>query len=210
MEMNMKKIKNLLLVILFTLLLGGCNATGETPDISASGSTEVQDLEATASLIPELPVISSPSPTIKPDAIPSPTPKAAGGTPIQSPIAPEPAVAQQPEKTPPESTPESEIIKPIATPEPEIVQPIVAPEPEIIQSAAAPVQTISESVAPETPIVETPTQTAIETTYILNSETHKFHRLNCSYLPTTNRVDSTSSKDELISNGYEACKKCNP
>lgn len=46
--------------------------------------------------------------------------------------------------------------------------------------------------------------------YVLNSKTKKFHYPSCSYLPTTNRKDSTLSRNEIISNGYEPCKKCNP
>lgn len=46
--------------------------------------------------------------------------------------------------------------------------------------------------------------------YILNSKTKKFHKPSCNYLPTTNRVDSSSSREEIIGQGYEPCKKCNP
>jgi len=49
-----------------------------------------------------------------------------------------------------------------------------------------------------------------ELSYMLNSKTKKFHKSSCSSLPTTNRVDSTKSRDEIIASGYVACKKCNP
>ncbi|MDL2300914.1 MBL fold metallo-hydrolase [Lachnospiraceae bacterium OttesenSCG-928-D06] len=49
-----------------------------------------------------------------------------------------------------------------------------------------------------------------EITYILNTSTKKFHKSSCSYLPTTNRKDTTMSRDEIIQQGYAACKKCNP
>jgi len=49
-----------------------------------------------------------------------------------------------------------------------------------------------------------------ELSYVLNSKTKKFHKSSCSSLPTTNRVDSTKSRDEIIASGYVACKKCNP
>lgn len=47
-------------------------------------------------------------------------------------------------------------------------------------------------------------------TYILNIKTKKFHRPECGSLPTTNRSDSSLSRDEIVSQGYEPCKKCNP
>lgn len=57
---------------------------------------------------------------------------------------------------------------------------------------------------------ETPAPAAKELTYVLNSKTKKFHKPTCGSLPTTNRVDSTESRDSIISQGYEPCKKCNP
>lgn len=47
-------------------------------------------------------------------------------------------------------------------------------------------------------------------TYVLNTKTKKFHRPTCNSLPTTNRQDSTDSRDSIISQGYVPCKKCNP
>lgn len=46
--------------------------------------------------------------------------------------------------------------------------------------------------------------------YILNVKTKKFHIPSCSYLPTSNRLDSTQSREELINQGYDPCKKCYP
>lgn len=46
--------------------------------------------------------------------------------------------------------------------------------------------------------------------YVVNTKTHKFHLPSCSYLPTTNRMDVDSTRDDLISDGYSPCKKCNP
>lgn len=47
-------------------------------------------------------------------------------------------------------------------------------------------------------------------TYVLNVKTKKFHRPTCRTLPTTNRQDSTESRDTIISQGYDPCKNCNP
>lgn len=47
-------------------------------------------------------------------------------------------------------------------------------------------------------------------TYVLNTKTKKFHRPTCNSLPTTNRQDSSDSRDSIISQGYVPCKRCNP
>lgn len=46
--------------------------------------------------------------------------------------------------------------------------------------------------------------------YVLNSSNHKFHKPSCSWLPTTNRVDVESTRDDLIDGGYTPCGKCHP
>lgn len=47
-------------------------------------------------------------------------------------------------------------------------------------------------------------------TYVLNTKTMKFHKPSCSGLPTTNRKDSSDSRESIIAQGYEPCKRCNP
>lgn len=52
-----------------------------------------------------------------------------------------------------------------------------------------------------------------EVTYILNTNTKKFHRPDCSslsHMKEENKGTFTGNKDELIQQGYEACKSCNP
>lgn len=49
-----------------------------------------------------------------------------------------------------------------------------------------------------------------ELTYVLNIKTKKFHKPECSYLPTTNRLDASSGREEIVAQGYDPCKKCNP
>lgn len=71
-------------------------------------------------------------------------------------------------------------------------------------------KTIQESSpAIEEPVVETPQDTQ-SITYILNTKTKKFHKSSCGSLPTKNRSDSSLSREEIIAQGYEPCKKCNP
>lgn len=54
---------------------------------------------------------------------------------------------------------------------------------------------------------------ATEATYILNTNTKKFHRSGCSainQMKDSNKQSFTGSRDDLIAQGYTACKKCNP
>ena len=57
-----------------------------------------------------------------------------------------------------------------------------------------------------------PAQTASET-YVLNTNTKKFHRAGCSSasdIKASNRKDTNESRDSLIAQGYSPCKRCNP
>lgn len=55
----------------------------------------------------------------------------------------------------------------------------------------------------------TPPQTDV-ITYVLNIKSKKFHYPSCSRLPDENREDTTKSRQEIINEGYEPCKICNP
>lgn len=57
---------------------------------------------------------------------------------------------------------------------------------------------------------EIPVETPTELTYVLNTKTKKFHYASCGSLPTTNRLDSSESRDSIVAQGYVPCKKCNP
>lgn len=51
------------------------------------------------------------------------------------------------------------------------------------------------------------------TTYILNTNTKKFHKPSCSsvkQMKESNKGEFTGSRDEVIAKGYDPCKKCNP
>ena len=53
----------------------------------------------------------------------------------------------------------------------------------------------------------------VESTYILNVNTKKFHYPSCSsvkQMSDKNKQTYTGSRDDLISQGYDPCKKCNP
>ncbi|WP_026657780.1 Ada metal-binding domain-containing protein [Butyrivibrio sp. AC2005] len=48
--------------------------------------------------------------------------------------------------------------------------------------------------------------------YVLNTSTKKFHRPSCSSVPTISPSNyaTASNRDEIIGQGYQPCKKCNP
>ena len=87
-------------------------------------------------------------------------------------------------------------------------------------------QSTVASVAEETPVPQPETDTAVqitpessvsqesrETTYVLNTNTKKFHYPTCSSvddMKEKNKQNYTGSRDEVINMGYVPCKRCNP
>ena len=76
---------------------------------------------------------------------------------------------------------------------------------------------IPEAVAVvEQPTEETtaqPAQDDAAITYILNTNTHKFHVPGCSSvrdMKESNKLPFSGSRDEAIAQGYVPCKRCNP
>lgn len=60
---------------------------------------------------------------------------------------------------------------------------------------------------------EAQTEAANEDTYIVNTNTGKFHKPSCKsvkQMKESNKAERTATRDELISEGYEPCKNCNP
>ncbi len=52
-----------------------------------------------------------------------------------------------------------------------------------------------------------------DTTYIINTNTNKFHLQNCEYaqqIKSENKKEYTGKRDELINKGYDPCRNCNP
>lgn len=57
------------------------------------------------------------------------------------------------------------------------------------------------------------TQTAVTYSYVLNKNTKKYHRPDCPSVPAIspkNRIDFDGDINEMIQQGYVACKRCNP
>ena len=60
------------------------------------------------------------------------------------------------------------------------------------------------------PAYHTTTQ---NTTYILNTSTHKFHKPNCGavrQMDDSNIWEFTGTRQQVINMGYEACGRCGP
>lgn len=65
----------------------------------------------------------------------------------------------------------------------------------------------------EPPVVESAPAPANTRVYVVNTNTGKFHNSWCRYVDTIashNRWDVETTRDELISQGYEPCKVCEP
>ena len=63
------------------------------------------------------------------------------------------------------------------------------------------------------PEKDTPSEEPEEITYILNTNTKKFHQPYCSSvqdIKDKNKRETTQSREEIISQGYQPCKRCNP
>lgn len=57
---------------------------------------------------------------------------------------------------------------------------------------------------------ETESLSAKEITYVLSTKSKIFHKPSCNSLPTSNRKDSSESRETIIAQGYVSCKRCNP
>lgn len=79
--------------------------------------------------------------------------------------------------------------------------------------AAASGTSASKAAASGTSVAETTAAVKTEVTYVLNRNTKKFHKPGCSSvkdMAAKNRVDSGSSREEIIASGYVPCKRCKP
>ncbi len=60
---------------------------------------------------------------------------------------------------------------------------------------------------------EAPQQNVSVNTYIINTNTGKFHYPNCrsvNQMADKNKLEYTGTRDEVIAQGYDPCKNCNP
>ena len=77
-------------------------------------------------------------------------------------------------------------------------------------ATAAPTESAVAATPTPEPVVE---QAPQGTTYILNTNTKKFHYPSCGsvkQMKESNKQSYTGSRDDVIAMGYVPCKKCNP
>lgn len=82
----------------------------------------------------------------------------------------------------------------------------------VSQSAADKSGTQQAAVQTES-VKETSAPVSTGTEYILNTNTKKFHYPSCSsvkQMKASNKKEYTGSRDDLLAQGYDPCKKCNP
>ena len=85
---------------------------------------------------------------------------------------------------------------------------VEAPEPVVVESQATSIQK-ETAIVQETPV---PQETQ-GTTYVLNTNTKKFHYPTCSSvddMKEKNKQIYTGNREDVINMGYVPCKRCNP
>ena len=82
------------------------------------------------------------------------------------------------------------------------------------QKAEKETKTVAETETQAEKQTQAPAVPAKQTsTYILNTNSKKFHKPGCSaasQIKAANKDEFTGTRDEVIAKGYEPCKKCNP
>ena len=78
-----------------------------------------------------------------------------------------------------------------------------------------PIQTATQQPAqPVQTVTQTPTPAQNNSiTYVLNTNTHKFHYPDCrsvGQIKPNHRVNSTQTRDEIMAQGYKPCGNCHP
>ena len=85
---------------------------------------------------------------------------------------------------------------------------------EIKQSTSTSVQQEETQQSADTSVSQQETSQSEETqTYVLNTNTHKFHKPGCysvEKIKPENYAEFTGTREEAIAYGYDPCKNCNP
>lgn len=90
-------------------------------------------------------------------------------------------------------------------------EPEPEPQPEVKEEEPAPPVVQAEAPEPEPEVVQEPVSQGTE--YILNTNTRKFHYSSCytiKQMKESNKLPYTGTREEVIAQGYDPCKKCNP
>lgn len=87
---------------------------------------------------------------------------------------------------------------PSATPKP-TVKPTPTPELQLLE--------------PELAAAEPAVKRSVERTYVINTNTGKFHYPSCSSVSKMkdyNKMEFTGAREDIVAMGYQPCGKCNP
>ena len=89
---------------------------------------------------------------------------------------------------------------------------ITTPSPRLTP-APSPMPTPKPTPSPTPKPTPKPSPTPVETAYVLNTNTNKFHYPSCKSVADIlphNRQDYTGTRDDVLAMGYEPCKRCKP
>lgn len=82
-----------------------------------------------------------------------------------------------------------------------------------VASTEAPTEAPTDPPAPVQEEVPAEQPVANTFTYVINTDSRKFHYPSCSSakkISDENRSEYTGTRDELIAQGYDPCERCNP
>ena len=170
--------------------------------LKASGQADAETIAMLVDIVsgkkemPEAPKATSTSVTTSTTAQSTTTKSAVTQPPTTKPVATKPAATQPPTTKPAATQPPT--TKPVAT-NPAVTQP----------PTTKPVVTQAPTTKPPTN-TQTPQQN--KRTYVLNTNTKKFHNPGCPSVDTMsekNKSFYTGSRNEVIAMDYDPCKRCN-
>ncbi|MBR6120374.1 MAG: hypothetical protein IKQ04_08670 [Oscillospiraceae bacterium] len=197
------RILSLIVVLLLLLFLCGCGGSEPAEWIPVRGGEQSRDISRENR--DEAPVSAA---SDEAASIPA-SAEATAGAPAPS---SEPSPASEPASSLPCSEPVSEAPSPTLAPQTEAAQEAVgeaASEPE----TAAPLPDRANPAQTEPPEPESEAEPEAQVRYVANTNTKKFHTPSCSSvtdMKESNKLYFTGSREELIAQGYEPCKRCKP
>ena len=90
---------------------------------------------------------------------------------------------------------------------------VASTKPSTTKTATTKAPTTTQKTTTTKPVETTKKEVQSESYYVLNTNTHKFHRPSCRHVSSIhaeNYSESSSSSSSIISNGYEPCGTCKP
>lgn len=120
--------------------------------------------------------------------------------------------AEEPSPTPDPTPAPSATPAPTPTPAP-TAAPTPKPTPDATEAPTSVSAPVAATVPTLAPSPEPTPPSAPEYTYILNTNSHKFHKPSCSSvddMKESNKKEFTGTRDAVIAMGYDPCGRCHP